>query len=73
MKTEKRKLIKFGNYSLCITLPKDIVSEMKLKKGDVINLQVDEQKGKIIIDLEKTKVTKSKTSETQKAAVKTRW
>ena len=56
---EKRKLIKFGNYSLCITLPKEVISKFKLKKGDEIDLTIDERNQKIIINLsEKTIVKK---------------
>lgn len=45
-----RKLIKFGNYSLCVTLPKSLVRDLKLKKGDLISLEVESNKKKIIID-----------------------
>jgi len=46
---EKRKLIKFSNYSLCVTLPKWVIKELKWQKGEVVNLQVDENKGEIVI------------------------
>ena len=49
MKMEKRKLIKFSNYSLCVTLPKWVNKELKWQKGEVVNLQVDENKGEIVI------------------------
>ncbi|PIU24516.1 hypothetical protein COT12_00645 [Candidatus Berkelbacteria bacterium CG08_land_8_20_14_0_20_39_8] len=49
MKMEKRKLIKFSNYSLCVTLPKWVIKELKWQKGEVVNLQVDENKGEIVI------------------------
>lgn len=45
-----RRLIKFGNYSLCITLPKSLVRELKLEKGDSVSLEVESNKKKIVID-----------------------
>ena len=58
MEGEKRKLIKFSNYSLCVTLPKWIIKELKWKKGDVVDMDVDEKNGKITIF--KGKKTKNK-------------
>lgn len=49
MEAEKRKLIKFSNYSLCVTLPKWVVRDLKWKKGDLVNMDVDAGNGKIII------------------------
>lgn len=49
MKTEKRKLIKFSNYSLCITLPKWVVNNFKWKKGDIVNVKIDSESAKIIV------------------------
>jgi len=72
MKTNKRKLIKFGNYSLCITLPKEIISLMKLKKGDSVDLLSDPSKNQIIINLQTAQSKKSK-PEPESIMEKTRW
>jgi len=45
----KRKIIKFSNYSLCVTLPKKIVDEMSLSKGDLVEISIDKNKNGIII------------------------
>lgn len=49
MESENRKLIKFSNYSLCVTLPKSVIRKLKWDKGDVVRLVVDEDKGEITI------------------------
>lgn len=49
MEEEKRKLIKFSNYSLCVTLPKSVIKNLNWKKGDLVNLEIDSKSGKIII------------------------
>jgi len=53
MKKERRKLIKFSNYSLCVTLPKWVVKELEWAKGDVVDMSVDAKKGTILISKEK--------------------
>ncbi len=49
MEVEKRKLIKFSNYSLCITLPKWIIRKLEWDKGDEVDVEIDEKNGKLII------------------------
>ncbi len=49
MEVEKRKLIKFSNYSLCITLPKWIIKKLEWDKGDEVDVEIDENNGKLII------------------------
>lgn len=49
METTDRKLIKFSNYSLCITLPKSVIRELKWEKGDIVRLEIDSKKGEILI------------------------
>ena len=49
MKESVRKLIKFSNYSLCITLPKKILSSLDWNKGDTMHLKIDSKKGSIVI------------------------
>lgn len=48
-KTEKRRLIKFSNYSMCITLPKWVVDQLEWKKGDELTLTTDIKHGKITL------------------------
>jgi len=53
MKNEKRKLIKFSNYSLCVTLPKWVIKELRWGKGDLVDMKVDEKAGTILISEDK--------------------
>lgn len=62
METEKRKLIKFSNYSLCVTLPKWVIRDLKWKKGDLVNMDVDAKNGKIIVSSDKKSVPPKITS-----------
>lgn len=48
MKEYKRRLIKFSNYSLCVTLPKAMLDKLDLGKGDEVTISM--KRGKIIID-----------------------
>jgi len=79
METENRKLIKFSNYSLCVTLPKWVVKELKWVKGDVVQLLVDEKKGEILIKKggkfsePKIKSDKSTVAPKSHKPVKSRW
>lgn len=45
----KRRLIKFSNYSFCITLPKKAVGVLGWGKGDEIEVAFDAKKKKITI------------------------
>lgn len=47
MKEYKRRLIKFSNYSLCVTLPKAMLDKLDLGKGDEVSIAM--KRGKIII------------------------
>lgn len=49
MKKERRKLIKFSNYSLCVTLPKWVVKDLGWEKGEVVDMSVDAKKGTILV------------------------
>jgi len=79
MESENRKLIKFSNYSLCVTLPKWVIKELKWGKGDTVTLLVDEKKGEILIKKgEKSGEVKSKPEKlaaTKKSnkSLKSRW
>lgn len=53
----KRKLIKFSNYSFCITLPKEAVDHMGWKKGETLNVVFEDDASKIIVSKGKGKST----------------
>lgn len=48
-KQNLRKLIKFSNYSYCVTLPKDFVSRLGWKKGDLLQIKTSASKNKIFL------------------------
>ncbi len=48
MKEYKRRLIKFSNYSLCVTLPKVMLDKLELNKGDEVIIRM--KRGKIIVE-----------------------
>ncbi|MCX6812753.1 MAG: AbrB/MazE/SpoVT family DNA-binding domain-containing protein [Candidatus Berkelbacteria bacterium] len=68
MGSENRKLIKFSNYSLCITLPASLVRRLKWKKGDTVKLVADEEKGEVSISKSK-KVLATKKSKAELKSV----
>ncbi len=47
-KEYRRNLIKFSNYSLCVTLPKTMLKKMELDKGDEVMITM--KRGKIILE-----------------------
>lgn len=47
-KEYKRNLIKFSNYSLCVTLPKAMLNKLNLDKGDEMKITL--KRGKLIIE-----------------------
>jgi antitoxin component of MazEF toxin-antitoxin module len=47
-KEYRRSLIKFSNYSLCVTLPKTMLKKMSLDKGDDVLITM--RRGKIILE-----------------------
>lgn len=49
----KRKLIKFSNYSFCITLPKEAIDQMGWQKGDTVAVVFDDETGKIVVSKNK--------------------
>ncbi len=75
--SEDRKLIKFSNYSLCVTLPKWVIKNLKWEKGDVVKMLVDEKKGEILIKKSskssKAEETPSKEPKKIKKGAKSRW
>ncbi len=80
---EKRKLIKFSNYSLCVTLPKSVITKLKWAKGDIVSMRVSENTKEIVISKNKntdktfnakeTKSTQKKKMATQDNNKKARW
>lgn len=80
---EKRKLIKFSNYSLCVTLPKSVITKLKWVKGDIVSMRVSENTKEIVISKNKntdktlnakeTKLTQKKKMMTQDNNKKARW
>jgi antitoxin component of MazEF toxin-antitoxin module len=80
---EKRKLIKFSNYSLCVTLPKSVITKLKWVKGDIVSMRVSEDTKEIVISKNKntdktlnakeTKLTQKKKMTTQDNNKKARW
>lgn len=50
-KHQVRKLFLFGRYSLAILPPKKWLTELGLKRGDEIALELDRKRGRIIIRL----------------------
>jgi antitoxin component of MazEF toxin-antitoxin module len=63
-KEYKRSLIKFSNYSLCVTLPKAMLTKMNLDKGDEVMITL--KRGKLVIEPAQgtTSNTKSNKNET---------
>lgn len=57
--TEKRRLIKFSNYSMCVTLPKWVIDQLEWKKGDQLTLVTDVKQGKITLFKEEPTQTDS--------------
>ncbi len=55
--TEKRRLIKFSNYSMCVTLPKWVIDQLEWKKGDELVLHTDIKTGKITLHKNATQPT----------------
>lgn len=49
MTRTKRKIIKFSNYSFCITLPKKAVEALGWKKGQEVSVNFDPKSKKISI------------------------
>lgn len=59
----KRKLIKFSNYSFCLTLPKFAVERLGWKKGEEVEVEFDE--GTEIIKIFKASKSSSKAANSE--------
>jgi putative addiction module antidote len=69
-----RKIVQTGS-SLAVTLPRDVVEQFKLKKGDEVDVSVHPQSGAIVIRtgvryLEGGKVTKRFTDASRRILAK---
>ena len=71
----KRHLIKFSNYSFCITLPKKAIDALGWKKGEEIDVNFDARKKQItVIKGDNEPATKNtKTPSDIKPIPKLRW
>lgn len=50
-----RQLIKFSNYSLCITLPKEFIDNLGWLQGDRISFSISKDKNKLVLTKEGAK------------------
>lgn len=57
-KKTSRKLFLFGRYSLALLLPKKWLNELNAQRGDLVDLEFDRKRGRVVIrfnhQLEKT-------------------
>jgi len=59
-KTSSRKLFLFGRYSIALLLPKKWLVEHNVKIGDIIDLELDNKKERIIVKLNSSAPAKAK-------------
>ncbi len=74
--TDKRRLIKFSNYSMCVTLPKWVIDQLAWQKGDLLTLITDIKQGKITLYREPDQPPKPRPVESsadETAPAKLRW
>jgi len=64
----KRKLIKFSNYSFCITLPKKAVEKLGWSKGEEVDVDFEPKTRRIIVTKEKKSQDSPKVSEPNKTS-----
>lgn len=75
----KRKLIKFSNYSFCITLPKKAVEALGWTKGEEVEVNFESRSKRIIVNknsktqIQKISQQKSTDSEEIQPIPKLRW
>lgn len=75
----KRKLIKFSNYSFCITLPKKAVEALGWTKGEEVEVNFESRLKRIIVNknsktqVQKKSQQKSSDSEEIQPIPKLRW
>jgi bifunctional DNA-binding transcriptional regulator/antitoxin component of YhaV-PrlF toxin-antitoxin module len=66
----KRKLIKFSNYSFCITLPKKAVEQLGWGKGEEVDVTFDSKKRRILVNKSSTIADKDKNMSASKKTPK---
>lgn len=54
----KRKLIKFSNYSFCITLPKKAIEQLGWHKGEEVEVEFDSKLRRILVMKDKKPIEK---------------
>lgn len=71
----KRHLIKFSNYSFCITLPKKAIDTLGWQKGEEIEVEFDARKKRITVSKGTGEPSKkeTKTAADIKPIPKLRW
>lgn len=71
----KRHLIKFSNYSFCITLPKKAIETLGWTKGEEVEVEFDARKKRITVAKGTSESTKkdSKPATDIKPIPKLRW
>jgi len=68
----KRRLIKFSNYSFCITLPKKAVEQLGWGKGEVVDVNFDPKTRRITVGKKKVSAKSTEPSDI-KPIPKLRW
>ena len=58
----KRRLIKFSNYSFCITLPKKAVDTLGWKKGENVEVVFNSRSKNIVVSKDKEPAPKTPAS-----------
>ena len=48
-KKDARKLFLFGRYSLALLLPKKWLTELGVKRGEVVAMEFDRRRGRIVL------------------------
>lgn len=59
MSKSERKIFLFGRYSLALLLPKKWLRDFKVKRGDILNLELDKKQARIIVRLKNTRNEKT--------------
>lgn len=65
----KRRLIKFSNYSFCITLPKKAIETLGWGKGEEVEVEFESRKKRIIVS---KKIQENETSKSAKGSSNTK-
>lgn len=52
-----RKLFLFGRYSLALLLPKKWLTELGVKRGESVEMELDRRRGRVVLRFNQTKPT----------------